>query len=418
MRAGDIAWLSLEHIKKRKVRSTLVMLGIALGVLAMSSIMYISLGFEENIKMNMEGMFNVKTIWVVSLFSEQPLKDVRVIDDIKSIPHVEVASPALLVPVSVRYGGESADEVLLIAVEHSKIRHVWGNLYKPKIGSIPSDTDKLSVVVGSALAERLGIRSIGESVKIIFTVEYDGKEIPVEKNLYVAAILDTTGVNLAGVDIDYSLFMSLVGFYDMIKTSEAMPQELKDTYINKFNIVTVHVSDAKYVDDVGEAIKWLLGDVRVVALKYYARAVYGVLGIFKGLLMALAIIALLVAGISVLNTMQTSVRERIHEIGIMKAIGTGSSTILGLFLAEALWMGIVGSILGLVMGILVSLILAPFLGSVIQFGVLLYVQVQPKFPMEWVIGPIVFGVLTSLGFSAVPSYRASKLDPVVALRTL
>ncbi|RLG63234.1 hypothetical protein DRO21_06270, partial [archaeon] len=124
------------------------------------------------------------------------------------------------------------------------------------------------------------------------------------------------------------------------------------------------------------------------------------------------------AGISVLNTMQTSVRERIHEIGIMKAIGTGSSTILGLFLAEALWMGIVGSILGLVMGILVSLILAPFLGSVIQFGVLLYVQVQPKFPMEWVIGPIVFGVLTSLGFSAVPSYRASKLDPVVALRTL
>jgi len=394
------------------------MLGIALGVLAMSSIMYISLGFEENIKMNMEGMFNVKTIWVVSLFSEQPLKDVRVIDDIKSIPHVEVASPALLVPVSVRYGGESADEVLLIAVEHSKIRHVWGNLYKPKIGSIPSDTDKLSVVVGSALAERLGIRSIGESVKIIFTVEYDGKEIPVEKNLYVAAILDTTGVNLAGVDIDYSLFMSLVGFYDMIKSSEAMPQELKDTYINKFNIVTVHVSDAKYVDDVGEAIKWLLGDVRVVALKYYARAVYGVLGIFKGLLMALAIIALLVAGISVLNTMQTSVRERIHEIGIMKAIGTGSSTILGLFLAEALWMGIVGSILGLVMGILVSLILAPFLGSVIQFGVLLYVQVQPKFPMEWVIGPIVFGVLTSLGFSAVPSYRASKLDPVVALRTL
>ena len=418
MRAGDIAWLSLEHIKKRKVRSTLVMLGIALGVLAMSSIMYISLGFEENIKMNMEGMFNVKTIWVVSLFSEQPLKDVRVIDDIKSIPHVEVASPALLVPVSVRYGGESVDEVLLIAVEHSKIRHVWGNLYKPKIGSIPSDTDKLSVVVGSALAERLGIRSIGESVKIIFTVEYDGKEIPVEKNLYVAAILDTTGVNLAGVDIDYSLFMSLVGFYDMIRTSEAMPQELKDTYINKFNIVTVHVSDAKYVDDVGEAIKWLLGDVRVVALKYYARAVYGVLGIFKGLLMALAIIALLVAGISVLNTMQTSVRERIHEIGIMKAIGTGSSTILGLFLAEALWMGIVGSILGLVMGILVSLILSPFLGSVIQFGVLLYVQVQPKFPMEWVIGPIVFGVLTSLGFSAVPSYRASKLDPVVALRTL
>ena len=418
MRAGDIAWLSLEHIKKRKVRSTLVMLGIALGVLAMSSIMYISLGFEENIRMNMEGMFNVKTIWVVSLFSEQPLKDVRVIDDIKSIPHVEVASPALLVPVSVRYGGESVDEVLLIAVEHSKIRHVWGNLYKPKIGSIPSDTDKLSVVVGSALAERLGIRSIGESVKIIFTVEYDGKEIPVEKNLYVAAILDTTGVNLAGVDIDYSLFMSLVGFYDMIRTSEAMPQELKDTYINKFNIVTVHVSDAKYVDDVGEAIKWLLGDVRVVALKYYARAVYGVLGIFKGLLMALAIIALLVAGISVLNTMQTSVRERIHEIGIMKAIGTGSSTILGLFLAEALWMGIVGSILGLVMGILVSLILSPFLGSVIQFGVLLYVQVQPKFPMEWVIGPIVFGVLTSLGFSAVPSYRASKLDPVVALRTL
>ncbi len=418
MRVGDIAWLSLEHIKRRKTRSALVMLGIALGVLAMSSIMYISLGFEENIRMNMEGMFNVKTIWVVCLFSEQPLKDVRVIDDIKSIPHVEVASPALLVPVSVRYGGESVDEVLLIAVEHSKIRHVWGNLYKPKIGAIPPDTDKLSVVVGSELAERLGIRSVGDSVKIIFTVEYDGREIPVEKNLYVAAILDTTGVNLAGVDIDYSLFMSLEGFYDTVRTSEAMPQELKDTYINKFNIITVHVSDAKYVDDVSEAIKWLLGDVRVVALKYYARAVYGVLGIFKGLLMALAIIALLVAGISVLNTMQTSVRERIHEIGIMKAIGSGSGTILALFLAEALWMGSVGSIIGLILGIGLSLALAPFLSSVIQFGVILYVHVQPKFPMEWVIGPVIFGILTSLGFSAIPSYRASKLDPVIALRTL
>ena len=418
MRVGDIAWLSLEHIKKRKVRSTLVMLGVALGVLAMSSIMYISLGFEENIRVNMEATFNVKTIWVVCLFSEQPLKDLRAVDDIVNIPQVKIASPALVTPVGVRYGSESEDNVLLIAVEHSKIRQVWGNLYKPRIGSIPSDTDKLSVVIGSALAEKLGIRSLGESVKIIFKVEYEGREIPVEKNLYVAAILDTTGVNLAGVDIDYSLFMSLEGFYDMIKSSEAMPEDLKEQYINKFNIVTVQVTDAKYVDDVSEAIRWLLGDVRVVALKYYARAVNGVLEIFKGLLTALAIIALLVAGIGVLNTMQTSVRERIHEIGIMKAIGTGSSTILGLFLAEALWIGIVGSIVGLIMGILISLVLAPFLGSVIQFGVLLYVNVQPKFPIMWIIGPVVFGTLTSIGFSAIPSYRASKLDPVVALRTL
>ena len=136
-------------------------------------------------------------------------------------------------------------------------------------------------------------------------------------------------------------------------------------------------------------------------------------------------VSLLVASVGIITTLQTSMMERVKEIGLLKALGFTRNLILGLFFGEAMIIGILGGGIGVFLGMGLSYGMTLFLGSGFQMGN------QPMNPMggggfslvltpafdPWnMVGTWILCIILSMISGFYPSWRASRLDPVVALR--
>ena len=118
-----------------------------------------------------------------------------------------------------------------------------------------------------------------------------------------------------------------------------------------------------------------------------------------------AAIALLVGGIGIMNIMLVTVTERTREIGIRKAIGARRKSILAQFLIEASVVCGIGGLLGIALGVA---------GTLIAGQLILRAVILPDLPMS--AGAFLFSVAMGVGFGMYPAAKASKLQPVVALR--
>jgi putative ABC transport system permease protein len=118
----------------------------------------------------------------------------------------------------------------------------------------------------------------------------------------------------------------------------------------------------------------------------------------------IGIIALIVAGIGIMNIMLVSVTERTREIGIRKSLGAKRKNILSQFLLEAIILCNIGGILGVVVGF--------GLGNIVTF----FTGFAANIPFEWALGGLIFCTAVGLTFGLGPAILASKLDPIEALR--
>ena len=142
-------------------------------------------------------------------------------------------------------------------------------------------------------------------------------------------------------------------------------------------------------------------------------------------------IALIVAGIGIMNIMTVSLIERTREIGILKALGEDNTSILSIFIIEAVLMGVIGSVIGIFAGYLIAWIYGASGGGTSIFGrggaggfygfgarstsVSSFV-ITPSLTPEIVLLGLVFGILISVVFGILPALKASRLKPVDALR--
>jgi putative ABC transport system permease protein len=117
-----------------------------------------------------------------------------------------------------------------------------------------------------------------------------------------------------------------------------------------------------------------------------------------------SLIALLAAGIGIMNIMLVSVTERTKEIGVRKSIGARSRDILRQFLTEAVFISEAGGILGIVLGVIGGNTLAYLL------------KVDLIFPWGWAVAGLLVCSVIGIGFGFYPAYRAARLDPIEALR--
>jgi putative ABC transport system permease protein len=118
----------------------------------------------------------------------------------------------------------------------------------------------------------------------------------------------------------------------------------------------------------------------------------------------ISFIALLAAGIGIMNIMLVSVTERTKEIGIRKSIGAKRKNILYQFLFEAVILSLMGGIVGILLGILSGNLLAIYLSSPVVI------------PIDWIIIGLVICTIVGLIFGVYPAYKAAKLNPIDALR--
>jgi putative ABC transport system permease protein len=177
--------------------------------------------------------------------------------------------------------------------------------------------------------------------------------------------------------------------------------------------VNIVLDDIKTVNETKEAIDNQLNRKEdVVSIRDSSRmlsTVTATLGTMTTFVMAIAGISLVVAAVSIFNVMLMSVTERIHEIGILRSIGTQKDEILRMFVYEAAILGVVGAGIGaicsLVMGYLVVLAIVGSTKYFFYWGSISYI------PMAMAVG---IGVCF---FSGVyPAWKASNLDPIEALR--
>lgn len=117
-----------------------------------------------------------------------------------------------------------------------------------------------------------------------------------------------------------------------------------------------------------------------------------------------SIIALVVAGIGIMNIMLVTVTERIKEIGIRKAIGATRANVLGQFLLEAVFLSLIGGIIGIILGV--------GAGNAIS----LIMDVEPQIPVDWVFIGLFVCSAVGITFGIYPAYKAAKLDPIESLR--
>jgi putative ABC transport system permease protein len=118
----------------------------------------------------------------------------------------------------------------------------------------------------------------------------------------------------------------------------------------------------------------------------------------------IGIVALVVAGIGIMNIMLVAVTERTREIGLRKALGAKSSSIRMQFLLEAVVLCNVGGVVGVALGF--------GLGNLVA----VFTHFEPRVPLEWAFIGLVFCSAIGIGFGMLPAIRASRLDPIEALR--
>ena len=119
---------------------------------------------------------------------------------------------------------------------------------------------------------------------------------------------------------------------------------------------------------------------------------------------AVSIIALIAAGVGIMNIMLVSVTERTREIGIRKAVGAKKINILLQFLMEAIVLCIIGGIIGIFLGVLIGNIAGSFLNA------------ETAIPVDWILIGLTLCIVVGVIFGTYPAYKASNLDPIEALR--
>jgi putative ABC transport system permease protein len=185
---------------------------------------------------------------------------------------------------------------------------------------------------------------------------------------------------------------------------------------NGVHFTVVTVDSERNVRAVADAIKGMgLTEFSMVEV---AERVYQEVLLIRTGMVVLSVLALVVAGLGITNTMVTSVLERTRDIGIMKAVGARDRQVLVMFLVEGAVLGLLGGALGLAAAGLLSVPAEGWMHSVIEN------QAQTKieravflFPAWLLLGAPVFASLVTTVAAALPARRASRVDPVVALRT-
>ncbi|MDP2908059.1 MAG: ABC transporter permease [Nanoarchaeota archaeon] len=269
-------------------------------------------------------------------------------------------------------------------------------------GRYLSQGDKNVIVIGSRVAEGM----FKQDIQINRPVIIEGTPFRV-----VGILKASTGFGGS----DRTVYMP-------IETARETLENIGDK--KKYDSIVIKVNDANLLDDTETQINNKLMLVRAVteekkdftvsSVKATQETISSMLSSMTLFLGAIAAISLIVGAIGIANTMFTTVLQKTKEIGIMKAVGAKNRTIMLIFLFNSAMIGLVGGILGGILGIILSSWVPIMLGAASimpgRFG--LTTLVTPEL-VGFVIG---FSIFIGLVSGAVPAYRASRMNPVDALR--
>jgi len=395
----EIIKMAFESLLNNKTRTALSMLGIIIGVSTVIAVFAIGQGAQQAVDDQFQGL-SANSIIVFktrskdsSVSSKLTTSDSNVILD--NTTHILDTSAAIQATVSVAIDSDSS-LINVMGVESnyfniSTIDLKYGEFFSEK----DIENEEKKVILGSAVIEELSIDKesiISKSIKI------SGKQ------LKVIGVIKETGKSMGKISMDDSIFIPISTAEKSIlgKNAQIMIFTLAD------NVENVAIATEELVAALREEHKLKsdqADDFRIFDAGAMVGAAQDSATLMTILLTSVAAIVLLVSGIGIMNVMFVTVAERTKEIGIAKAIGGKQEDILWQFLLESAILSMIGGLLGIILGSVIIPIFSKFNIMTVAFS--------------W-LGPIIgfsFSVVVGIFFGFYPAYKASRLDPVDALRS-
>ncbi len=404
---GEGVLIALDSIRSNKVRATLTILGIAVGVFvvtAMSAAVHgINAGVEKSLAAAGPTTFFV-TKWPAQVNSctgaadscpwrRNPPLTLEDAQAIEQLPFVRAATAHLTTSGSFKYGDRSLPSVTVEAYTAAWTEVNGGDIDPGRSFTAQEASDAASlVVINAALAERLfgQTQAVGKEVSINGTpFRVIGVHHPVG-NIF-------EGANKARAVVPF----------ETARRKLAMDLRWVDLTIKP----RAGVDQARAMDDVTALLRTRRGlkpaqeNTFFVTTQEKILELYNkIVGAFFLVMITLSAIGLLVGGVGVVAIMMISVTERTREIGVRKALGATKGTILWQFLVEAATLTTVGAVAGLLVGGALTMLIRS--ATPIEAAI-------PPFAIVLALGA---SALTGIVFGLLPAIRAARLDPVEALR--
>lgn len=418
MRASDLIRLASKDLGQRRLRVALTMLSVAIGVASIIALVAQTAGIQQSV---LDTLYKLgpSTIILTPRGYQITQADVARVSELQGVTKVV---PVVQVPASIYISGQQV-QVTLLGIRSSDLESLLGNI-KILEGSIYPDAPVPVAVVGYNIAfppEQGGSQVLYAGQPLLVEIGFGALRQRIQ--LQVVGILAPYG-STPFVSPDSSVIVPL-------------DELMKILNRRSYGMLIVKASDVAVVNDLANTLNAIYGNnVQILTVQQLGEAVSSIVGQFGLLLASVAGISISVAGLGTMNIMMITVLERTREIGVLKALGFKNRDILLLYITESALIGVVGGLIGIALGVggaqlLPQLLSFSFLrtpqqrgpgpqpGAPFQAGgpggqaSLAY---TPVIPIDMTLIAYTIAVLVSIAAGFYPAWRASRMEPVRALR--
>lgn len=389
--------MSIKNIRTNKMRSFLTTLGIIIGVTAVIALITIVHGVYDSVM----GQFselgaNTITVSVTGNAMKTGISDSD-IENIEALKYVNGTSPSVTTTATVMYEG-SKNTVTIQGRSDAYFRNTTTNLVLGReLTSLEMDGSVYTCIIDRDCAQTffLGTNPLGQTLKL---------------NGYTYTVV---GLTDDGSDDDNSSFNSF-GQSPGSAGTVIIPYRnaLRMTSSGNITSLEVYVSDTQYSDALTAAVENMLSEsfsndsdsYNVTNMDSLIQSMETTENMLMAMLGGIASISLLVGGIGIMNMMLVSVSERTKEIGLRKALGAEPSRIQMQFLLESIFLSLTGGFVGVILGLIISYVASTLMSTTFEIQ------------MSAILLGVGFSAAIGIIFGWVPARRASRLNPIDALR--
>ena len=397
--------VAFRALVRNKMRAALTMLGIIIGVSAVIAMVSIGQGASASVQAQIE---SIGTNLLFVSAGAQNVGGVRsgtgdtgtntlTVDDLEAIKR-EVPSVSMVTPsVNARSQLVARNMNWNTAVTGVSEQYPEIRKWPVATGSFFTDADIRTaarvIVIGQTLADSLypGADPIGQDIRVM--------NLPFR----VVGVMASKGQDPQGRDPDDGAFAP----YTTVQKKILGRDRIQIAYVSAITQDATYTAQSQITDLLRQRHKLSANepsDFTVRNMTDVAEAANETSKTMTILLACIAGVSLLVGGIGIMNIMLVSVTERTREIGIRMAIGARSSAVRSQFLIESIVLSLTGGSIGIVLGVVLSLVIPAFLGW------------PTLVSMMAIVGSVLFSAAVGIFFGYYPARKAASLDPIEALR--
>lgn len=393
---------TLRNLARRKLRNGLTVAGIALGITALVAMGSMAESFNGLVDQGVNYFGSDVLVSPDANGGAGGVMQLSKVEELQAVPGVAAAYPQIQLlakPHGVTGVNFNLVPDMITALEPDELSY-WKLRPRVATGRGLAYSDHGAVVLGAALAREFKV-GVGGTVYL-----------PVRpKNAkpdFVNHPFQVIGIYQPEAIVDEEAFITLPDGQMLMRDNfePALRQSLNVS--NLANYADVYGRPGTNLDELANTINKTVSGVTATPPSTLVDNFRSTGAVFSAITMAVALLALIVGGLSVINTMLIAVGERVREIGVRRAVGAHTTAILGEFLLESTTLGLIAGLIGLAAGLVITLLLN---GANSTSNITVFV-VTPRL----VIVALGFAGLLSAAAGLFPAWRAARLDPVRALR--